>query len=97
MTVGGDVTWTITPWNDGETDALAGWSVTDLLPKGSTLKSMTGAGYTCTGTTCVADAPLKAGTQGPASTVAATLDGTATGKQAMPPPSPGGGIVVTGS
>ena len=49
--LGQDVTYTLVPSNEGPVDSLAGWSVTDLLPTGLTLKSITGAegaGYTCT-------------------------------------------------
>ena len=71
---GSTVTFALTPHNDGPVDALAGWSVTDILPSGLTLVSMTGSGYTCTGATCVADAGLPAGTDGPVITVTATID-----------------------
>ena len=71
---GSTVTFALTPHNDGPVDALTGWSVTDILPSGLTLVSMTGSGYTCTGATCVADGGLPAGTDGPVITVTATID-----------------------
>ena len=74
---GQQVTYTLTPSNDGPSDALAGWSVTDLLPTGLELVSMTGAGYTCTAGTCTADAPLAAGATGPGITVVATITASA--------------------
>lgn len=71
---GATATFTLTPSNDGPVDALAGWSVTDLLPEGMTLVSMSGEGYTCSGATCVASAPLKAGATAKPITVKATVD-----------------------
>ena len=73
------VTFTLTPGNDGPVDALAGWSVTDILPTGLTLVSMTGTGYTCAAATCVADGRLAAGTFGEVITVTATIDANFTG------------------
>ena len=70
---GSRVTFTLTPHNDGPVDALAGWSVTEVLPDSLVLTSMTGDGYTCSGVTCVADAPLAAGADGPVITVVATV------------------------
>ncbi|MFZ2501710.1 MAG: SdrD B-like domain-containing protein, partial [Nocardioides sp.] len=71
---GREVSFTLTPHNEGPSDALAGWSVTDLLPAGLTLVSMSGDGYECTDNVCVADAPLVRDTDGPAITVVATVD-----------------------
>lgn len=53
---------------------LTGWSVTDLLPAGLSLESITGEGHTCTGATCVAAAPLAGGAQGPVPTVTAIIE-----------------------
>ena len=59
-----ELTYTLTPHNDGPVAALAGWSVTDVLPAGMTLVSISGDGYTCDATTdptkpvCVAGAGL---------------------------------------
>jgi uncharacterized repeat protein (TIGR01451 family)/LPXTG-motif cell wall-anchored protein len=69
---GDTVTFTLTPHNDGPVDALAGWSVTEVVPAGLTFVSMTGEGYTCTGTTCVADGILAAGADGSPITVTMT-------------------------
>lgn len=81
--LGQTVEFTLTPHNDGPVDALAGWSVSEVLPmqSGLTFVSMTGAGYDCTATpgTCVASAPLAAGTDGAPITVTATVDASATG------------------
>lgn len=70
---GQDVTFTLTPHNDGPVAALAGWSVTDILPAGLTLKSMTGTDYDCTGATCTAKSALAAGADGNKITVVATI------------------------
>lgn len=75
---GSNLTWTLTPRNTGNTAAAAGWSVTEVLPDGLELVSMSGAGYSCTGTTCTAQAPLAGGATGPAVTV--TTRATALGK-----------------
>ena len=72
---GAELTYTLTPHNDGPVAALAGWSVTDVLPASMTLVSISGAGYVCDSTTdatkpvCVAAAGLAAGADGPAITV----------------------------
>jgi uncharacterized repeat protein (TIGR01451 family) len=72
---GAELTYTLTPHNDGPVAALAGWSVTDVLPAGMTLVSISGDGYTCDATTdptkpvCVAGAGLGAGAGGAVVTV----------------------------
>ena len=70
---GDTVTFTLTPHNDGPVNALAGWSVTEVMPEGLTLVSMSGQGYTCTGNVCVASGVLPAGEFGPVVTVTATV------------------------
>ena len=82
-----DSTYTLTPYNAGPVDALAGWSVTDLLPTGLTFAGATGmdggAAYTCSTSgatgTCTAAAPLKAKQFGPTITVTATIGANVTG------------------
>jgi uncharacterized repeat protein (TIGR01451 family) len=71
---GAELTYTLTPHNDGPVTALAGWSVTDVLPSSMTLVSISGAGYTCSTTdptkpVCVASAGLAPGTDGAVITV----------------------------
>jgi uncharacterized repeat protein (TIGR01451 family) len=72
---GAELTYTLTPHNDGPVAALAGWSVTDVLPAGMTLASISGDGYTCDATTdptkpvCVAASGLAAGADGSVITV----------------------------
>lgn len=70
---GQNVTYTLTPHNDGPAAALAGWSVTDALPTGLEFVSLTGTGYTCTGQTCTAGAPLGAAQDGPVLTMTAKI------------------------
>jgi fimbrial isopeptide formation D2 family protein/uncharacterized repeat protein (TIGR01451 family)/LPXTG-motif cell wall-anchored protein len=70
----GEATFTLTPKNEGPADAATGWSVTDVLPTGLTLKTMSGAGYTCSGNTCVAQAGLAAGAEGGPITLVVTID-----------------------
>jgi uncharacterized repeat protein (TIGR01451 family) len=71
---GDDLTYTLTPHNDGPVGALAGWSVTDLLPGTMTLVSISGSGYTCSVTdptkpVCTASAVLPPGAKGAVITV----------------------------
>jgi uncharacterized repeat protein (TIGR01451 family)/LPXTG-motif cell wall-anchored protein len=76
---GGDIaTFEIVPHNNGPADALAGWSVTDVLPPELTLVSMTGTGYNCTGATCTSTAGLANGADGSIITVAARIGAAAT-------------------
>ncbi len=71
---GAELTYTLTPHNDGAVAALAGWSVTDVLPSSMTVVSISGPGYTC-GTTdptrpvCVAWAGLAPDADGASITV----------------------------
>lgn len=78
---GMEVTYELTPHNDGPVAALAGWSVTDVLPTSMTLVSISGDGYTCTPSTqnCVASAPLAPGADGPIVTVVAKVGASFTG------------------
>ncbi|MHC5258083.1 right-handed parallel beta-helix repeat-containing protein [Streptomyces sp. UC4497] len=60
------VTWTLTPRNSGLRAAPAGWSVTQLLPDGVELVSLSGKGYTVDDRTATATDALATGTEGPA-------------------------------
>lgn len=73
---GDEVVFTLTPSNEGPVDALAGWSVTDVLPAGLTLVDISGEGYTCDKetATCIAADILAAGETGNAITVKAKVD-----------------------
>ena len=77
---GGTVKFTLTPANEGPADALAGWTVHDLMPAQLTLISMSGTGYDCDKATavCTAAAPLAAGAQGEPITVVARIDASVT-------------------
>ena len=76
---GGTVTYSLTPHNEGPSTALAGWSVTEVLPAGLSLVSMSGDDYTCAALTCTAAEPLGPGTYGSAITVTAKVDAAFTG------------------
>jgi uncharacterized repeat protein (TIGR01451 family) len=72
---GQTVTYEVVPTNEGPADALAGWSVTDLLPTGLSFVSMTGSGYDCVANVCTStNAGLGAGKSGAPITVTATID-----------------------
>ncbi|MHA7135423.1 right-handed parallel beta-helix repeat-containing protein [Oerskovia turbata] len=71
--VGDVVTWTLTPHNAGPRAAPAGWTLTQLLPDGAALVSMTGDGYTVDGTTATATSDLPVGSDGPPLTVTARV------------------------
>lgn len=68
------MTFTLTPSNDGPGRALAGWSVTEVLPAELTLVSMTGDGYDIAGATATSRTVLKAGADGNTITVTATVN-----------------------
>jgi uncharacterized repeat protein (TIGR01451 family) len=71
---GSEVTYQLAPHNDGPGDALAGWSVTDILPVGMTLVSISGDGYTCdTSLICTSSHALAAGASGTLITVVAQI------------------------
>ncbi len=86
--LGDRVTFVLTPHNDGPADALAGWSVTEVLPAGLSLVSMSGSGYTCAGATCVSADTMLAATDAPAITVVATVTGKDLHNVAYVGPSP---------
>jgi len=71
---GDQVTYQLAPHNDGPGNALAGWSVTDILPVGMTLVSISGDGYTCdTSLTCTSTDALAADATGTPITVVAQI------------------------
>ena len=78
---GANVTYKIVPHNDGPVDALAGWSVTEVLPAGSTLIGLSGDGYTCyTDLVCVSSTTLGAGADGTPITVVVQTPADLTGQ-----------------
>ena len=78
--VGDTVTFRLSPTNEGPSDALAGWSVTEVLPKGMKLVSMKGNGYSCADVTCTAANGLAAGKSGAPITVKAKVTKAVAGK-----------------
>jgi uncharacterized repeat protein (TIGR01451 family) len=75
---GSEVIYQLAPHNGGPGDALAGWSVTDILPVGMTLVSISGDGYTCTTTdatkpVCTSSHALAADATGTLITVVAQI------------------------
>jgi len=71
---GSVVTYQLAPRNGGPGDALAGWSVTDILPVGMTLVSISGDGYTCdTSLICTSSHALAADATGTLITVVAQI------------------------
>jgi uncharacterized repeat protein (TIGR01451 family) len=76
----GDViAFELVPANDGPSDALPGWSVSDLVPAGTTFVSASGAGYVCAEAVCTADAGLAAGAHGAPITVTVRIDADVVG------------------
>ncbi|WP_447912553.1 right-handed parallel beta-helix repeat-containing protein [Microbacterium phyllosphaerae] len=67
------VTWTLTPQNAGPRAAPSGWTITQLLPDGVELVSMTGAGYAFSGSVATATADLPSGETGPTLSVVARI------------------------
>lgn len=62
---GSNVTYSLVPHNDGPVDALAGWSVTEVLPEGSILIGLSGDGYVCLANlVCTSSDTLAAGADG---------------------------------
>jgi uncharacterized repeat protein (TIGR01451 family) len=77
---GANVTYTLVPHNSGPVDALAGWSVTEILPAGSTLVGLSGDGYTCyIDLVCVSSTPLPAGADAKPITAVVQIPGELTG------------------
>lgn len=83
LAVGDLVTWTLTPRNDGPRAAPAGWTITQLLPDGLELVSMSGDGYTVNGRTATAEGDLAAGAEGPVLTVVARIVAVPGGSSTM--------------
>ena len=77
---GANVMYKLVPHNDGPVDALAGWSVTEVLPAGSTLVGLSGDGYTCyTNLVCISSTTLAAGAYGKPITVVVQIPADQTG------------------
>ena len=71
-------TWTLTVSNNAQTGATNGMvTVTDLLPTGLTLTSMSGTGWNCTANTCTRSDTLAGGGSYPPITVTVNVAGDA--------------------
>ena len=82
----GDIaTFELTPHNNGPADALAGWSVTDVLPAALTLVSIEGTGYACVNetATCTSTTGLANGADGGKITVTTRISTTATASSSL--------------
>ena len=78
---GSNATYKLVPHNDGPVDALAGWSVTEVLSAGSTLVGLSGDGYTCyTSLVCISSTTLVAGADGNPITVVVQIPADLTGQ-----------------
>lgn len=75
LSAGDTLTWTLIPRNDGLRSAPAGWTVTQLLPQGAELVSMSGAGYRFNGRVATATDALGKGRSGPRITVRVRISG----------------------
>jgi Domain of unknown function (DUF5979) len=78
---GANVTYKLVPHNDGPVDSLGGWSVTEVLPEGSTLVGLSGDGYACfTNLVCTSSTTLAAGADGNPITVVVQIPTDLTGQ-----------------
>lgn len=83
LSVGDLVSWTLTPRNAGPRAAPAGWAVTQLLPTGVELVSMTGDGYTVSGLTATAGEDLPPDAEGPVLSVVVRIVSVPSGSTSM--------------
>jgi uncharacterized repeat protein (TIGR01451 family) len=81
---GANVTYTLVPHNYGPVDAMSGWSVTEVLPAGSTLvglSGLSGDGYICyTNLVCISSTTLAGGADGNPITVVVQIPADLTGQ-----------------
>ena len=84
-------TYTVTVANQGTTATNGTVTVTDTLPAGLTLTSMTGTGWICTGNTCTRVDVLNVGASYPAITVTVNVGGSASSPQVNSVSVSGGG------
>jgi hypothetical protein len=73
LTTGDTLTWNLHPRNDGLRSAPAGWSVTQVMPRGVDLLSMSGDGYEFDGLTATATERLDVGERGPTITLSVRI------------------------
>jgi len=77
------VSWTLTPTNAGPRTAPAGWTVTQLLPGGLELVSMSGDGYSFAGAVATGIDDLAIDVDGPPISVVARITSVPTDAAAM--------------
>ncbi len=84
-------TYTVTVSNTGAGPTVGTVTVTDTVPSGLTLSSMSGSGWTCTSNTCTRSDVLNGGASYPAITVSVDVSQTATSPQVNTVAVSGGG------
>ena len=90
------VSWTLTVSNSvGGAPTSGTVSVTDFLPVGLTIDSMSGPGWSCSGATCTRSDALGAGASYPPITVTANTRGSAYGQAMNSAAVSGGGSVMS--
>lgn len=91
-----NVSWTLTVSNSvGGAPTSGTVSVTDILPAGLTLDSMSGPGWSCSGATCTRSDALATGGSYPPITVTANTRGSAYGQAMNSAAVSGGGSVMS--
>jgi serine/threonine-protein kinase len=92
------VSWTLVVSNSAGGATTSGTvSVTDFVPVGLTLTSMSGTGWSCSGATCTRSDALAAGASYPPITVTANPGGSAYGQAMNEAAVSGGGSVMSAS
>ena len=84
-------TYTVTVSNAGSAATNGTVTVTETVPSGLTLVSMTGTGWTCSGTSCTRSDSLAAGASYPAITVTVNVNAGASSPQVNAVSASGGG------
>lgn len=96
MTHSGSVSWTLVVSNSAGGATTSGTvSVTDFVPVGLTIDSMSGPGWSCSGATCTRNDVLGAGASYPPITVTANTRGSAYGQAMNEAAVSGGGSVMS--
>ena len=87
-------TYTITVTNSGSASTSGMVTVTDTVPSGETLVSMSGTGWTCSSNSCSRSDALSAGTAYPTITVTVNVSATASSPQVNQASASGGGAAT---
>ena len=95
FTQGQNGSYTVTVTNASTLPTSGTVTVSDILPTGLTLVSMAGAGWTCTGTTCIRSDSLNAGLAYPAITVTVKVAAGAASPQQNTVTATGGGDILS--